>query len=220
MSLTAPWDYRPLSVSRGLQAPKKCIAPHAGQALAFVGTIRLPQPQESDMPISLYDASVRTYLQLTKAMTRFLDKGRVHFEEQGVDPSKIVETRLYPDMLPFRFQIVSVAQHSVGALRALQEGRFKPPTTSEEDYQQLQELMARTVNELKELTPEAINASEGKELIFEFGKMELPFVAEDFILSFSLPNFFFHVTTAYDILRTSGVPLGKADFMGPIRFKK
>lgn len=172
------------------------------------------------MSISLYDASVMTYLQTTKAMTRFLEKGRAHFEAEGKDLAEVTEARLYEDMLPLRFQIVSVAQHSIGALKSLQEGRFLPPRAGQESYQELQDLMARTVTELKALTPEGVNALEGKEMIFEFGKMELPFVAEDFILSFSLPNFFFHATTAYDILRMLGVPVGKADFMGPIRFKR
>ena len=172
------------------------------------------------MTISLHDISVRTYLQTTKAMARFLEKGRVHFEENGKDLSELVEARVHPDMLPLRFQIVSVAQHSLGALKALQEGRFGPPKAAQEDYRALQDLMTNTVSELKQLTPEAIDPLQGKDVVFEFGEMKLPFVAEDFILSFSLPNFFFHATTAYDILRTQGVPLGKADFMGPVRFKR
>jgi hypothetical protein len=172
------------------------------------------------MAISLYDVSVRTYLQTAKGMTRFLEKGRVHFEESGKDLAEVVETRLYPDMLPLRFQIVSVAHHSVGALQALQEGRFTPPKAAQQDYRALQDLMAHTVEELKQLAPETVDPLQGKELLFELGPMKLPFVAEDFILSFSLPNFFFHATTAYDILRMHGVPVGKADFMGPLRFKR
>ena len=84
----------------------------------------------------------------------------------------------------------------------------------------LQALVADTVTELKKLTPESVDALSGKEIVFEFGEIELPFAAEDFILSFALPNFYFHAVTAYDILRMRGVPLGKADFMGPIRFKR
>jgi hypothetical protein len=173
-----------------------------------------------DMTISLYDISVRTYLQTAKAMVRFLEKGRVHFEQSGTDLSELVETRLHPDMLPLRFQIVSVSHHSLGALGALQEGRFRPPKAMQQDYQALQDLMANTVSELKQLTPEAIDALADKDLMFELGELKLPFAAADFILSFSLPNFFFHASTAYDILRTHGVPLGKADFMGPLRFKR
>ncbi len=172
------------------------------------------------MTISLYDVSVRTYLQTTKALARFLDKGRAHFEEKGEDLSKVPDLRVYPDMLPLRFQIVSCAHHSLGALQALQQGRFKPPRSADEDYAGLQARVKDTIDGLKALTPEAVDALQGKDLIFEFGDMELPFVAEDFILSFSLPNFYFHTTTAYDILRMQGVPLGKADYMGPIRFKR
>lgn len=172
------------------------------------------------MPIQFYDASVLSFLQITKAMTRFLDKGRVHLEGQGKDLAEVVDTRLYEDMLPFRFQIASVVAHSAGALRAAEEGEFLPPSSGERDYAGLQQWLTTTVAELKEWTPERAEALIGKELNFKFGELDLPFVAEDFLLSFSLPNFYFHATTAYDILRTLGVPVGKADFMGPIRFKR
>ena len=69
-------------------------------------------------------------------------------------------------------------------------------------------------------TPEAVNALGGKDVIFALGDRKLPFVAEGFLMSFSLPNFYFHATTAYDILRTNGVPLGKRDFMGRMKMKK
>ena len=172
------------------------------------------------MTISLYDISVRTYLQNTKALVRVLDKGRTHFEQNGKDLAEVVEARLYPDMLPLRFQVVSVVQHSLGAVKALEAGSFSPPKTAGEDYAALQELVSTAVSELKQYEPETVNGLLGKELIFKFGEMRLPFVAEDFILSFSLPNFFFHATTAYDILRQHGVPLGKADYIGPLRFKR
>jgi len=171
--------------------------------------------------IAFYDVSVASFLQTTKAVARVLDKARAHFEQQGSDLQDIVGARIYDDMLPFRFQIASVAQHSLGAIEALDKGLFLPPRAPESlDYPALQDLMARTVAGLGELDADAVNALEDRELIFRLGQMELPFVARDFILSFSLPNFYFHATTAYDILRMKGVPLGKVDFMGRVRIKR
>jgi uncharacterized protein len=172
------------------------------------------------MKLSLYEASVPGYLQTLAAVSGFLDKGLAHFREHGIDPQAIVETRLYPDMLPFRFQIQSVVYHSVGALEAMQSGLFRPPTDLPPlDYPALQELIAQTREAVGRFSPEAINAREGADLVFEFRKSSLPFTAEGFLLSFSLPNFYFHATTAYDILRSRGVPLGKRDYLGALRLK-
>ena len=83
----------------------------------------------------------------------------------------------------------------------------------------LQALVAEARNELAALTPEAVNALIGREVIFKLGERAMPFTAEGFLMSFSLPNFFFHATTAYDILRHKGAPLGKRDFMGRLKMK-
>jgi hypothetical protein len=86
-------------------------------------------------------------------------------------------------------------------------------------YPALQALVAGAGDALKDLTPAAINAYEGGTVIFEFRNTSLPFTTEEFLLSFSLPNFHFHATTAYDILRSKGVPLGKRDYLGALRLK-
>lgn len=172
------------------------------------------------MKLSLYEASVPGYLQTLAAVGAFLDKALAHFREHGVDPEAIVETRLWPDMLPLRFQIQSVAHHSLGTLEAIQSGLFRPPTDlPQPDYAGLQELMVRTREAVGRFSPEAVNARAGADLVFEFRKSRLAFTTEDFLLSFSLPNFYFHATTAYDILRSKGVPLGKRDYLGALRFK-
>jgi hypothetical protein len=124
-------------------------------------------------------------------------------------------------MLPFRFQIVSVAHHSLGAVDGLKSGMFAPPRQTEPlDYRGLQKLIGDAILGLQGVTPADINASEGREVVFRGRDRQVPFTAESFILSFSLPNFYFHATTAYDILRTKGVPLGKRDFMGNLRTKR
>ena len=170
------------------------------------------------MPTSFYDFSVVYYLQTLTAIEGVLEKGRVHCEANGI--GDVVGTRLYPDMLPFQFQIVSVCHHSLGAIKGVQAGVFSPPPAVPElDYAGLTRMVGDAHARLKEFTAEVVNAFAGKEVIFRVGERSLPFVAENFILSFSLPNFYFHAATTYDILRMKGVPLGKRDFMGPLRMK-
>ena len=172
------------------------------------------------MAFSLYDATVPNYLQILGAVGGFLDKSLTHFRDKGIDPGEVVETRLAPDMLPFRFQIVSVAQHSRGAMEAAKSGLFVPPSGKPDlDYAALQTLVTEASNELSLLTPETVNALIGRDVIFKLGDRALPFTTEGFLMSFSLPNFFFHATTAYDILRYKGAPLGKRDFMGRLKLK-
>jgi hypothetical protein len=172
------------------------------------------------MALSLYDASVANYLQTLGAVSGFLDRGLAHFREHNIDPETIVEARLAPDMLPLRFQIISVAQHSRGAIEGVQQGVFNPPSFKTPfDFAGLQGLVAQAREVLSALTPEAVNALGGNDVIFALGDRKLPFTAEGFLMSFSLPNFYFHATTAYDILRTNGVPLGKRDFMGRLKMK-
>jgi uncharacterized protein len=173
------------------------------------------------MAFSLYDATVANYLQLLGAVGGFLEKSLTHFREKGIDTAGIVEARLAPDMLPFRFQIISVANHSRGAMAAAKSGMFLPTADRPDlDYAGLQALVTEARNELSALTPDAVNALAGGDVAFKAGDRALPFTTEGFLMSFSLPNFFFHATTAYDILRHKGAPLGKRDFMGRITLKK
>lgn len=172
------------------------------------------------MAITFYEASVASYLQTLNATAGVLAKGMAHCGEKGIDPQSIVETRLAPDMLPFSFQIFSVVHHSQGALDGIQSGTFRPPPARDpHSYGQLQALVGSAIESLKALTPEEMNALEGNDLVFELGKMKMPFTATGFLFSFSLPNFYFHAATTYDILRAQGVPLGKRDFMGAMRLK-
>ena len=172
------------------------------------------------MAFSLYDATVANYLQILDAAVSFLDKSLTYFREKGIDPLEVVEARLAPDMLPFRFQIVSVAQHSRGAMEAAKIGVFTPPSSKPDlDYAALQALVTEARDELSVLRPETVNALLGHDVTFRVGDRTLSFTAEGFLMSFSLPNFFFHATTAYDILRHNGAPLGKRDFMGKLKLK-
>ena len=172
------------------------------------------------MAFSLYDATVANYLQILGAVDGFLEKSLTHFQANGFDPAEITETRLTAVMLPLRFQIVSVAHHSRGAMEAAKNGVFVPPSGKPDlDYAGLQALVKEARSELSGLTPEAVEALVGRDVTFKVGDRALPFTAEGFLMSFSLPNFFFHATTAYDILRHKGAPLGKRDFMGRLKLK-
>ncbi len=172
------------------------------------------------MPASFYDLSVATYLQTVDAVGGFLAKGLDYCQGCGSDSAKFVEARLAEDMLPLRFQIISVAHHSLGAIEGMKKGVFSPPGRAETlDYAGLQKLMADTSEGLRKLSREEVEALAGRDIIFQIGDRKVPFTTDNFLLSFSLPNFYFHATTAYDILRTNGVPLGKRDFLGRMRIK-
>ena len=172
------------------------------------------------MAITLYDSTVGCFLQTLGAVEGFLAKGLAHCKEKNIDPNEILETRLHPDMLPFRFQVVSVAHHSAGALAGAKAGAFSPPTPSTADYAGLQKLVSDARQTLEKVKPEEVNALEGKDVLFSVRDIKLPFKAEGFLMTFSLPNFHFHATTAYDILRSKGVPLGKRDYMGRMKLAK
>ena len=173
------------------------------------------------MAVSLYDLSVTNYLQTLGAMEGFLAKGIAHFQESKTDPNDILETRLVADMLPFKFQVWATAHHSKAAIDGVKEGVFGPPAPipATIDYTGLQKAVTEARESLQQVKPEELDALQGKDVTFQLPNMKIPFTAEGFLLSFSLPNFYFHATTAYDILRHKGVPLGKRDFLGKMRLK-
>lgn len=172
------------------------------------------------MAASLYDISVASYLQVLNGASGFLEKGRTHCTENGIDLIDIMETRLFDDMLPFRFQVVSVAHHSLGSVNAIKSGTFSPwGGPPDLDYEGAQKLIDDAIAELNGISRQEIDALKGGDVIFRIGEREIPFTAEHFVLSFSTPNLYFHSTTAYDILRMKGAPIGKRDFMGPLRIK-
>ncbi len=169
------------------------------------------------MAATLYDATVGTYKQILGSLEGVLAKGKEHCEANGIDLNDITETRLIGDMLPFRFQVVSVAHHSLGALKGVEEGVFGPPSMGDEDYGALQALIGNALAGLDGFSEATVNSYEGREMVFKMGSMTMPFIAEDFLLTFSLPNFYFHATTTYDMIRMKGVKIGKGDFLGRMR---
>ena len=132
--------------------------------------------------------------------------------------NSLLDLQLADDMFNLKFQLIAVAHHSKGAIDGLKSGRFQPPDFSQDlDYAGLQGLINEAIASLHGESQADIEALAGGNVIFSLGGNEIPFTVPNFILSFSLPNFYFHTTTAYDILRAQGAPLGKRDFLGPMK---
>jgi hypothetical protein len=173
------------------------------------------------MAISLYEATVPGWRQIVGGVSHFMDKAATHFIANGVDLADVAQTRLFPDMFPFTFQILMVHVHSIGAIEAVKKGEFAPPRgrTPPSDYAACQQLVADTRAALDALPQADVEALQGRDMYLQLGENRLPFTAEGFLLSFSMPNFHFHAATAYDILRMKGAPLGKRDYITQLQLK-
>ena len=170
------------------------------------------------MSTTLYDLSVPTFLQTVRAVRGFLELAVAHCMEIGTDPDDFVHARLFQDMAPFHFQIEAAWHHSVWGLEAARTGVFAPPAlVGPVPFVDLQAMIGKAESSLMALTPDDVNGWAGRELDLQIGPRRLAFTSELLILSFSLPNFHFHAVTAYDILRSRGVPIGKRDYEGQLR---
>ena len=170
--------------------------------------------------ISLYTATVPAFRQIVEATGGVLRKGEAFAAERGIDPATLVAARLFPDMLPLAYQVNSVATHSVGAIAGVRAETFSPHRGPFPDsFAALHALLADTAATLAAIDPAEVDGFMGRDMAFVMGDFRMDYAAEDFLLSFSLPNFYFHAATAYDILRAQGVPLGKRDYLGRSRIK-
>ena len=170
--------------------------------------------------ITLYTAFIAPCRQLVDATRGVVAKGAAFAAEHGLDPVALADARLAPDMLPLAYQVQSVATHSVRALDAARAGSAAPyraPTPV--DFAAMDAFLAETAATLAAIVPAEVEGLIGRDVVFAAGERRMPFVAEDFLLSFSLPNVYFHAATAYAILRAAGVPLGKRDYLGQPRIK-
>lgn len=172
------------------------------------------------MTISLYDASVGCFIQTLGGVAGVLERGLAHCLDCNLDPQSIVETRLTEDMLPFGFQVEEVAHHSLGAIEGARSGRFAPsPRNPPSAYAVLQQIVADALDGLQKITPAEIDALAENDVICAV-RQPITFVAKDFLLTSALPNCYFHATTAYNILRMRGAPLGKRDYLGRLKIKR
>ena len=170
------------------------------------------------MAFSLYEATIPSYRQILAAVGGLLGKAESYCAEQKLAAEEIIQARLAPDMQPFAYQVKSVVVHSLGAIEGLRKGVFSPDTTTPpQTFAALKSKIADTLASLEAIGAAEIDAFLGRDMRFAFGERQMNFTAENFLLSFSQPNFYFHAATAYDILRWKGLPLGKRDFMGRVR---
>jgi hypothetical protein len=172
------------------------------------------------MSLTLHAVTIPSYLQILGSLARLVGKAESHCAEKGLEPAELIQARLAPDMLPFAYQVKSATVHSAGAIESLSKGLFAPDTgPSPDTFAGLKARIDAAVAVLQAVDPAELETYVGRDMRFEFGERRMDFTAEEFLLSFSQPNFYFHATTAYDILRWKGVPIGKRDYTGRVRIK-
>jgi hypothetical protein len=167
---------------------------------------------------TFYDTSVGCYQQILESTAQVLMAGRQHAESNGLDLSDMVDYRLHETMLPLSFQVISAWHHSHGAIEGMRLGVFTPPPSKPGiDYSGLCDLIDEALSTMNQETEESMAALSGQNMIFRLGETEIPFTTDNFLESFSKPNFYFHTTTTYAILRQLGTPLGKRDYLGSMK---
>jgi hypothetical protein len=173
------------------------------------------------MPITLYDALVPSWLQLLDSLLRLIDKAEAHCADKGLAPASLIEARLAPDMHPFAYQVKSCAVHSLGAIEGVRRGEFSPDSAALPDsFAALRERIETARAGIAALDPAEVESFIGRDMAFVFSNVfRREYLADQFLLSFSQPNFYFHATAAYAILRAEGVAIGKRDYLGATRVR-
>ena len=166
------------------------------------------------MSFSLYEATVPSMIQLLQAGQGWIEKAKdCDFSAEDIAAAKLAD-----DMLPFATQVHWMASHSLGAIEGVRAGVFSPDLNDPEtDLEKMRLNLGAAENSLRALSKGEIDSFIGKEVRFQFRGYDIPYTAENFLLSFSQPNFYFHSTTAYALLRNLGLKLGKMDYMGQTR---
>ena len=166
------------------------------------------------MAISMYQASVPVLQKMLKNLDGILDKAVASAEARKFDPAILLNARLAPDMYAFTRQVQVATDHAKGGparLAGLEPPKFEDKETS---FAELKARVARVQDFLATLKPAQIDGSEERKIVLKFGPREFEFTGLPYLTQFVLPNFFFHYTTAYAILRHNGVDVGKRDFAG------
>ncbi len=168
------------------------------------------------MSLSMYEASVPVFSRGLTQLAEILDKAAAHAQAKKIDPAVLVNARLIPDMFPLPRQVQIATDHARGACARL-AGLERPayPDT-ETTFDDLQTRIANTLAYLETFKPAQIDGSEDRVVTVPIRGTDTHFKGAPYLLGFAMPNFYFHTTTAYAILRASGVDVGKADFIGPL----
>ena len=166
------------------------------------------------MTISMYQASVPTFVRMLNNLTAILEKAAAQAEAKKWDAAVLINARLYPDMLPFVQQIQIATDGAKGGAARL--AGQEPPKfeDNEKTFSDLISRVRKTIDYLNTLTPAQIDGSEERAITLQMRNNTLTLQGLPYLLNRVLPNFYFHVTTAYDILRHNGVELGKQDYLG------
>ena len=164
------------------------------------------------MTTQLHQSTIGAMIRQAESLAAIMAKGREHL---GADADAFINESLCEDMLPFSFQIRAVYHSAAGNIDALRSGQAGPPDAMElTSYADLEALLAKAIDALKAVTPEELNDLLVKDVVFAMGDFKIPFIGLGFLTSFALPNFYFHATTAYNLLRQKGVQIGKRDYLG------
>jgi uncharacterized protein len=173
------------------------------------------------MTFSLYAATVPSYRQILGGVAGLLRTAETFCAEKAIAPAELIQARLAPDMFPFAMQVMVTIGHSIGAIEGLRKGMFSPDTSPPPDsFEGLRRQVDAALDRLASVEPAEVDGYLGRDMLFVFRDRKLAFTAEDYLLSFAQPNFYFHAATAYDILRWKGLPIGKRDYIGKLRLKQ
>ncbi|KAB7739838.1 DUF1993 family protein [Parvibaculum sedimenti] len=168
------------------------------------------------MKLNMHQASIPLMLQMFGSISAVLDKAAAHCEERKIDPAILVGYRLAPDMIPLSGQIQIMTDQAKGCAARLAGIDIPSYADTEKTFDELKARIAKTADFVKSVTPDQIVGSEDREVVLKIGGNELKLKGSQYFFHFFLPNFYFHATTAYDILRHAGVQIGKRDFIGSI----
>ncbi len=182
-----------------------------------VTKIDLLRTGEALMTISMYQVAVPSLVRSLNNLVAILEKAANHAEAKKIDPSILIASRLSPDMLPLNRQVhiaSDIARRGIARLAGVEAPSIEDNETT---FTELGDRLQNVVSFIESFTPEQIDGSEEKIITLSIGKETMTFAGQSYLLFFVLPNVYFHVTTAYDILRHCGVELGKRDFLGAPR---
>lgn len=166
------------------------------------------------MTLSMYQASAPVFTRMLGNLAAIIGKAEADAAARGIDPQVFLTAQLAPDMLNFTKQVQIASDAAKGAIARLAgiESPIYPDT--ETSFPELTARIHKTIDFIVSVTPAQIDGSEAKAITLKFPGRDIEFTGQSLLLGFSLPNFFFHITTAYGILRHHGVPLGKMDYIG------
>jgi hypothetical protein len=168
------------------------------------------------MALSMYQASVPGFLQTLNSLSAILGKAEAFAAERKIDPSVLLAYRVAPDMFALTRPVQIATDHAKGCCARLAGVDVPKYPDHEATFADLRARIARTIAFVEDFAPADIDGSEDRDIAFTAGGREMRFKSQQYLVTFVLPNFYFHATTAYDILRHCGVPIGKRDFLGMV----